>query len=65
METPQTEKLNDEFCTIKIAFPIKSDEQAIDYKKKIAAVLADIDDVRLQFSLMNIPAAPPPPKPNG
>jgi len=65
METPPNTNSSDEFCTIKIAFPIKSDDQAIAKKKEIAALLADIQDVRIQFSIMNIPGAPPPPVPHG
>lgn len=44
-----------EICTIRIMFPVESDEQAIEYKKKIAALLAEIPDAQLQFSLMNMP----------
>lgn len=41
-----------EICTIRIMFPVDSDEQAIDCKKKIAALLAEIPDSQIQFSLM-------------
>ncbi len=47
-----------EICSIKIMFPVDSDEQAIDYKKKIAAVLKDCPNVQVQFTL--IPASMPP-----
>lgn len=46
-------------CAIQIGFPVDTDEQAIEYKKKIAAVLADIPKVRIEFSLMNLPRRPP------
>ncbi|GAI56765.1 unnamed protein product [marine sediment metagenome] len=49
-----------EVCTIKIMFPVESDEQAIDYKKKITALLAEIPDAHLTFSLMDLPDRPPP-----
>jgi hypothetical protein len=44
-----------ELCTIRIAFPVETDEQAIGYKKKISEVLADIPQVRIEFSLNNVP----------
>ena len=49
------DKPNQEVCSIRIMFPVDSDEQAIEYKKKIATILAEIPDVNLQFSLMNTP----------
>jgi len=65
MEIPPTDNLKSDLCSIKIAFPVDNDDDAIRYKKEIAAVLAGIPDVRIQFSLMNIPAPPVMPKPNG
>ena len=47
MEQPKKE-----ICTIRIMFPVDSDEQAIEYKKKIAAVLAAIPEAQIQFGLM-------------
>ena len=44
-----------ELCSIRIMFPVDTDEQAISYKKKIAAVLAEIPDAQIQFSLANLP----------
>lgn len=44
-----------ELCTIRIAFPVETDEQAIGYKKKISEILADIPQVRIEFSLNNVP----------
>lgn len=44
-----------ELCTIRIMFPVESDEQAIEYKRKIAAILSEIPDAQIQFSLMNAP----------
>lgn len=48
-------KLPKQVCTIQIGFPVDTDEQAIDYKKKIGEVLADIPQVRIEFSLMTLP----------
>ena len=44
-----------EICTMRIMFPVESDEQAIEYKKKVAEVLKDIPDVMTQFNISNIP----------
>ncbi|GAH68189.1 unnamed protein product, partial [marine sediment metagenome] len=33
-----------EVCSIRIMFPIDTDEQAIDYKKKITAMLSEIPE---------------------
>lgn len=49
-----------EVCTIKIMFPVDSDEQAIDYKKKITALLSEISDAHINFSLMTLPDRPAP-----
>ena len=42
-----------EVCTIRIMFPVVSDEQAIEYKKKIAEVLKQIHNVQTQFSIIS------------
>ena len=44
-----------EVCTIQIAFPVDSDEQAIGYKKKITEILSDIPKVRIEFALTSLP----------
>jgi len=43
-------------CSIRIMFPVTSDEQAIEYKRKISVILTDIPESNIQFSLMNAPA---------
>ena len=48
MDTPKQE-----ICSIRIMFPVESDEQAIEYKKKIAALLAESPDAQIQFSIMS------------
>lgn len=48
-----------EICSIRIMFPVQSDEQAIDYKKKITALLAEIPDAQIQFSLSTMPSKAP------
>lgn len=42
-----------ELCTIRIMFPVESDEKAIEYKRKIAAILAPIPDAQIQFSIIS------------
>ncbi|GAH72503.1 unnamed protein product [marine sediment metagenome] len=40
-------------------FPVDTDEQAIEYKKKIQEALADKKDAHIQFSLMTgVPNGP-------
>lgn len=53
------DKTQDEICMIKIMFPVESDEQAIDYKKKISAIMSEIPEAQLHFSLIPAPARPP------
>lgn len=44
-----------EVCTIRIAFPVESDEQALACKKKVSEALSDIPDVGIHFSISNMP----------
>lgn len=44
-------------CTIRIMFPVTTDEQAIEYKKKIGDILADSPQARIEFSIMSRPFA--------
>ncbi|GAI75664.1 unnamed protein product, partial [marine sediment metagenome] len=39
-----------EICTIRIMFPVESDEKAIEYKRKIAGILSEIPDAQIQFA---------------
>ena len=50
MEQPKKE-----VCTIRIMFPVQSDDEALEAKKKIAEVLSDVPDVNFQFSITNMP----------
>jgi len=45
-------------CTIRIMFQVDTDEQAIEYKRKINDVLANISNARIEFSLMTAPSLP-------
>jgi len=51
-QTPQTQT---QVCSIRIGFPVESDEQAIEYKKRISEVLADISKARIDFNLVTVP----------
>lgn len=55
METNDKPQTQTEICSIRIGFPVESDEQAIAYKKKVSEILADIPEVRIEFSLSTIP----------
>ena len=54
MDTPKQE-----ICSIRIVFPTKSDDEAIGFKKKIAALLSEMPDAIIQFSLNSAPADRP------
>lgn len=43
-----------QICTIRIMFPVESDEQAIEYKRKISDALSDKPEARIEFSLSNL-----------
>lgn len=51
--------MDKELCTIRIMFPVESDEQAIEYKKKIASLLVQIPDAQINFGLMTMPPEQP------
>ena len=53
MDETEKTSLPKQVCTIRIIFPVDTDEQAISYKKKIGDVLADIPNIQIQFSLMS------------
>ena len=54
METNDKPKTQTEICTIRIGFPVETDEQAIEYKKKISEILSDIPQVRFEFNISNM-----------
>lgn len=51
-------------CGIRVSFPVKSDEQAIEYKKKITVIFADLPEAQIQFSLLSV-QIPVKPEQNG
>ena len=44
-----------QICTLRIMFPVTSDEKAIEAKQKVEAALADVSDVNTQFSIVSMP----------
>ncbi len=46
-------------CTIRIMFPVISDEQAIGFKKQIDQILKDAPDAQIQFGLSTVPLNSP------
>jgi len=47
-------QLPKQLCTIRIAFPVESDEQAIEIKKKIDNVLLGIPQHKFDFNISNL-----------
>lgn len=47
-------------CNIRILFPVDTDEQAIEYKKKITALLVEIPEANITFGLSTMPMGLPP-----
>lgn len=58
MDETEQKKRPQQVCSIRIMFPVDTDEQAIEYKKKISDVLADISQARIEFSLMTAASRP-------
>jgi len=55
MDETEQKTQSKQVCSIRIMFPVDTDEQAIDYKKKINDVLSNIPQARIEFSLMSVP----------
>jgi len=53
-EEKQAEQV-EQLCSIRILFPVKSDEEAVAYKKKIADVLVAIPKAQIHFGIMTPP----------
>ncbi len=53
----ENNKTPGQLCTMRIAFPVETDDQAIAIKKKISEILADVPDAQVNFSLANARAA--------
>jgi len=55
METKPNEA-SKEVCTLTIAFPVTSDDEAIEVKKKVAAMLSGKPDTMIDFRMRMVPA---------
>lgn len=54
MDEEKQVQIPKQLCTIRIAFPVETDEQAIELKKKVSDVLGDVPQARLEFSIMAV-----------
>ena len=61
METENPKPAVNQVCTIHVGFPVTSDDEALAVKRKIALVVSDMPEARIEFSLISRPSA----KPNG
>ncbi|MBA7654885.1 hypothetical protein ES703_62778 [subsurface metagenome] len=50
-------KQTQEICTIRIMFPVTTDETAVAIKQELKKALADVPDVHIQFMIMDNPAS--------
>lgn len=48
-----------EICTLRIMFPVVSDEQALDIKKKVSAIVNEISNAQIHFAIVPSPPLPP------
>lgn len=58
MDEPEQKTPPRQICSIRIAFPVTTDEQAIAYKKKIGDILSDMPQSRIEFSISSVPITP-------
>jgi len=54
--TTEPKEKPQELCSIKIMFPVETDEQAIQYKQAIGSVLATIPNAKVEFTLLSFPS---------
>lgn len=47
-----------ELCTLRLIFPVVSDEQAIEVKSKCRLLLVDIPDAQIHFAIVPMPSVP-------
>lgn len=51
-----------EICSIRIMFPVESDDEAIAVKKKVGELLKDIPDSHIEFSIHTMALRTPIPR---
>jgi len=44
-----------QLCIITAMFPVDNDDEAIDYKKKLSAILSPVPEAKVEFRLTNMP----------
>jgi len=57
-ENAQPVKQPQQICSIRIGFPVDSDEQAIEYKKQLNTIFANMPQARIEFGLSSMPIRP-------
>lgn len=55
MEQEQPVSKPQQICTIRIMFPVDTDDDAIVFKKKFGAVVSEIRDAHVEFTLRTVP----------
>lgn len=53
----ETEQKTPQICSIKVTFPVETDEQAIQYKQAMTSVLATIPNAKIEFVLLSLPTS--------
>ena len=54
-ETNEKPQLKEDICQIRIIFPMTNDAQAVAAKAKIDAILADVPDSQMHFTISTRP----------
>jgi len=55
MGTPQTENSKKDLVSIMVMFPAESDAKAMEVKQKIKEVVSDVEGVRFDFRITQVP----------
>jgi len=55
MTTPPQNQTGSDSCMMLIAFPITSDEQAVETRRKIKEVIVNIEGLRFDFRITSAP----------
>lgn len=53
-----------QLCVMTLAFPVDSDDIAIRIKKEIMAIIATVENSRIEFRLSTVPTGIKPPDPD-
>ncbi|GAI62959.1 unnamed protein product [marine sediment metagenome] len=54
METENNKIPPKQICTMRIMFPVVTDEQAIELKRKVSLALVEIPEAKIEFTLSNL-----------